>query len=111
MLKATNIRNHYLALGSCCIKNEETWWKFVEDVFKRENITATPEHYQVLDCVRSFYLEKDRAPSVGEICSYTGIPMERFFTLFQDWLHTLFIVDNIVSNVLEIPIWNVEMFY
>lgn len=110
MLKASGFRRHYLAMGSQCIYDEKTWQELVQDVLKRENIKPHKEHFEVMNCVRRFYLKNERAPSVGEICNYTGISLEDFFILFPDWLHTLFIADSIVSIVLEIPVWNVEMF-
>ncbi|NLW25667.1 MAG: hypothetical protein GXY91_10615 [Clostridia bacterium] len=109
MLKSTTFRRHYLSMGCQCVKDENKWKEMVHDVLKRENIMPTPEHYKVLDLVRYFYLEKERAPSVKEICEYNGLSFSEFFSLFPDWPHTLFIIDSIVAIVLDIPIWNVEI--
>jgi len=110
MLKSTIFRRHYLAMGPRCVREEEVWQKLVDDVLKREGISpVTPNHYQVLAQVRTYYLEKERAPSVKEICSNTGLSLGDFFALFPDWPHTLFIIDSIAAVVLDIPIWNVEI--
>jgi len=110
MLKSTIFRRKYLAMGSCCIQEQEIWDKVVADIMQREKIhPVTPGHVQVMDCVRKFYLEKERAPSVQEICNYTGLSLESFFSLFPDWPHTLFLTDSIASLVLGLPIWNVEI--
>ncbi|MFZ7103900.1 MAG: TusE/DsrC/DsvC family sulfur relay protein [Peptococcaceae bacterium] len=110
MLKSTIFRRKYLAMGPCCIREEKIWSKVVEDILQRENIQPiTPEHYAVMNCVRKFYLEQERAPSVREICDDTGFKLGIFFALFPDWPHTLFITDSIVSVVLGLPVWNVEI--
>ncbi|KJS81770.1 MAG: hypothetical protein JM58_16190 [Peptococcaceae bacterium BICA1-8] len=110
MLKSTIFRRRYLSMGARCIKDGEIWKQVVQDVLKRDNINPiTSRHHDVMNCVRKYYLEKERAPSVVEICEFTGLTLKDFFSLFQDWPHTLFITDSIVSLVLGIPVWNVEI--
>ncbi|MBZ4688116.1 MAG: dissimilatory sulfite reductase related protein [Clostridia bacterium] len=108
MLPSSLIRRRYLAKGPRCIKDEKIWDELVNDVLtKLENITTvTSEHHQVMSCVRKYYLDKERAPTVREICSATGFSLDKFFDLFPDWPHTLFNIDCIVCTVLGIPYWN-----
>lgn len=110
MLKSTTFRRRYLGMGPCCVKEDKIWDELVQDVLKREGIKPiTNDHYKVLTQVRTYYLERERAPSVREICSQSGLSLADFFALFPDWPHTLFIVDSIVAVVLGIPVWNVEI--
>lgn len=97
-------------MGSCCVTKDEIWNELVLDVLNREGISPVNlDHFRVLTEVRTYYLKKERAPSVKEICANTGLSLGEFFALFPDWPHTLFIIDSIVAVVLNIPIWNVEI--
>lgn len=110
MFRSSFIRRRYLAKGPSCIHEEKIWDQLVSDVLtKLEGIDpVTSEHRLVLSYVREYYLNKKRAPSVREICSLTGLSLDKFFSLFPDWPHTLFNIDCIVCTVLGLPFWNVE---
>ncbi|MFZ5754812.1 MAG: TusE/DsrC/DsvC family sulfur relay protein [Bacillota bacterium] len=108
-LLGSQLRRRYLAIGPDCIKEDSLWEEMVQEILKKEGIeTISPRHRQVMDYVRKYYLEKERAPSVRELCSLTGLSLGEFFALFSDWPHTLFFLDSIVSQVLGIPVWQVE---
>ena len=111
MLPSSSIRRKYMAKGQACIRDEQIWEQLVYRILtKLENIDPViDEHYLVMKHVRTYYLEKGRAPSVKEICTLTGFSMDKFFGLFPDWPHTLFNIDCIVCAVLGLPSCNVEI--
>jgi sulfur relay (sulfurtransferase) DsrC/TusE family protein len=105
----SQLRRHYLSLGPDCIRDEKIWQEMVESILSKEGIAPiTPRHRQVMSIVRKSYLERERAPSVRELCTLAGLTLSDFFALYPDWPHTLFIVDSIVSQVLGIPIWQMD---
>ncbi|KUO66353.1 MAG: hypothetical protein APF84_18170 [Gracilibacter sp. BRH_c7a] len=111
MLPSSSIRRKFLAKGTSCITDEHIWKQMVYKVLtKLEKISpVTDQHYLVMRYVREYYLKKNRAPSVKEICTLTGFSMAEFFALFPDWPHTLFNLDCIVCTVLGLPYWNFEI--
>jgi tRNA 2-thiouridine synthesizing protein E len=40
------------------------------------------EHWQVIDYIRGYFLEKNMAPMVRSICKTTGLPLRQIFELF-----------------------------
>ena len=42
----------------------------------------TPEHWAVIEFIRSHFLETNLAPMVRSICKTTGLPLRRIYELF-----------------------------
>ncbi len=42
----------------------------------------TPDHWKVLDFIRSFYLETGQAPMVRKVCQASGFTLKRIYELF-----------------------------
>lgn len=42
----------------------------------------TPEHWKVIDYIRSYYKENDVAPMVRRMCKETGLSLRQIFDLF-----------------------------
>lgn len=42
----------------------------------------TPEHWKVIDFIRSFYLETQMAPMVRKVCQASGFTLKRIYELF-----------------------------
>jgi len=42
----------------------------------------TPDHWAVIDYIRSYYLEKELAPMVRKICQITGFTLKHIYELF-----------------------------
>jgi len=42
----------------------------------------TPEHWAVVNFIRTYYCEKGLAPMVRKICQATGSPLKRIYELF-----------------------------
>jgi len=40
------------------------------------------DHWQVIDYIRAFYLEHDRAPMIRYICKTTGLKLKTIYALF-----------------------------
>ncbi len=40
------------------------------------------EHWQVIDFIRGYFLEKNIAPMVRSICKATGLPLRQIYELF-----------------------------
>ncbi|CAA7603306.1 DsrC-like domain protein [Acididesulfobacillus acetoxydans] len=103
------VRRHYLSLGPVCVKDENIWDEMISKILVKEGIAViTSEHRKVMAAVRTSYLERERAPSVKEICELTGLTLSAFFNLYTDWAHTIFVIDGIVSTVLGIPFGSFE---
>jgi len=42
----------------------------------------SPEHWAVIDFIRTHYLENNMAPMIRSICKTTGLPLKRIYELF-----------------------------
>ncbi|ATW27521.1 TusE/DsrC/DsvC family sulfur relay protein [Candidatus Formimonas warabiya] len=105
----SQIRRHYLYLGAICVEDEKIWQEMTECILTKEGIDPiTPRHREIMAFLRQYYLERQRSPSVREICAQTNSTSGDFFALFSDWPHTLFVINSIVSQVLGIPFWHTE---
>jgi TusE/DsrC/DsvC family sulfur relay protein len=63
----------------------EEWDRVVAEILakKEESIDQlTPEHWAVIDYIRSNFLETGFAPMVRKICQKTGLSLKRIYELF-----------------------------
>ncbi len=63
----------------------DEWSKEIAAVLARagEKIDGlTPEHWAVVDFIRSHYIANGQAPMVRKMCQATGLPLKRLFELF-----------------------------
>lgn len=106
------LRRNYMAKGMSTITDKKIWNKMIFDILTKlegaDENTITSKHYEVLEYVRKYYLEKKRAPSIEKICSMNGLTVAEFLSLFPDWPHTLFNIDAIVCTIMGIPYWNID---
>ncbi len=42
----------------------------------------SPEHWAVINFIRSHFLESNMAPMVRAVCKSTGLPLKRIYELF-----------------------------
>lgn len=42
----------------------------------------TPEHWKVIEYIRTYFLENNLAPIVRKVCQMTGFPLKHIYELF-----------------------------
>ena len=63
----------------------ETEWtrEIALELAKIQGINELTEaHWKVLDYIRNYYLEHDRAPMIRKLCQVTGLRLQQIYALF-----------------------------
>ena len=67
------------------LSNPEEWDKEIAEVLAKveegiENLTD--DHWEVINYIRNYYLEKNLAPMVRKVCKNTGFQLKYIYELF-----------------------------
>jgi tRNA 2-thiouridine synthesizing protein E len=62
----------------------ENWNREVAQLFARAQgmESLNDKHWQIIDYIRSYYLEHDKAPLIRAICSACEVSLREIYTLF-----------------------------
>ncbi len=63
----------------------EEWDRDAADLLARaeEHLDSLgPEHWAVIEYIRSYYQDKQLAPMIRLLCKSTGVPLKRIYELF-----------------------------
>jgi tRNA 2-thiouridine synthesizing protein E len=67
------------------IQNPELWDEEVAKALAKQEEgldELTPDHWKVVNYLRSYYLEFKIAPMIRKLCKETGFPLQRIYELF-----------------------------
>jgi tRNA 2-thiouridine synthesizing protein E len=68
------------------IQNPEKWSPaLAEFLAKKAGLSElTPDHWNVMNCIRNYYLQFGMAPLIRKLCKETGLTLRQIYELFPD---------------------------